>query len=303
MDYDKQEYRKFTSKSECDKYLNILKGILTGLVSDGNVNNQEFSELQNWCSLLGDYCDKKPFNELLPMIFEALSDNILTLEEVYDIVWVIDKFTSKEKNKFYDPITRGLQQLQGFMHGIMSDNILNDFEIERIKVWIDSNDYLEGYYPYDEIHSLLNTVLEDNIITSDERNLLKVYFSEFIDSNSSLEIDFNEIENLKSDYTIDGICSTSPKIDFTDKTFCFTGASTKATRKDFENLIPSVGGNFSKTVTKKIDYLIVGSNGNPCWAYCCYGRKVEQAINLRKKGSKVIILHENDFWDAIENAQ
>lgn len=303
LDYDKQEYRQFTGKSERDKYLNILKGILTGITCDSNVNSDEIEELKNWCSLLADYSNSKPFDELLPLIREALSDNILTLDEVNDILWVIDNFTSNSKNKFYDPVTQGVQQLEGIMHGVLSDNVISDNEIERIKVWINSHEFLTGYYPYDEVSSLLTSILSDKVITDDERNILKVYFSEFIDPNSSIEIDFKEIEILKNDYTVDGICSVCPEIDFTDKTFCFTGASTKATRKDFEELLPSLGAKFSNTVTKKTDYLIIGSNGNTCWAYSCYGRKVEQAINLRKKGSKIIIIHENDFWDAVEDIQ
>lgn len=35
---------------------------------------------------------------------------------------------------------------------------------------------------------------------------------------------------------------------------------------------------------------------NPCWAYACYGRKVEQAIGLRKAGSQLLLVHEADFW-------
>lgn len=299
--YDKQEYRKFTGKGERDKHLNILKGILTGFSSDSNVNSSEIEELKNWCSLLADYADNKPFDELLPLIREALSDNILTLDEIDDILWVIDKFITT--NKYYDPVTRGLQELQGFMHGILADNIIDDIEIKRINDWINSHEFLTGYYPYDEVSSLLTSILSDKVITDDERNILKVYFSEFIDPNSSIEIDFDEIENLKNDYTVDGICSVCPEIDFKDKNFCFTGASTKATRKDFEALIPSIGGTFSKAITKKTNYLIIGNNGNICWAYSCYGRKVEQAITLRKNGTKIIIIHENDFWDAVEDAQ
>ncbi|AVK49925.1 NAD-dependent DNA ligase [Clostridium sp. MF28] len=303
LDYDKQEYRKYTGKSERDKYLNVLKGILTGITSDDEITNNEIEELTNWCSLLADYANDKPFDEILQKISEALSDNILTLDEVSDIIWVIDKHITKSQNNYYDPITHGLQQLQGIMHGILADNVVDDSEIERIKLWIQSHDFLVGYYPYDEVSSLLTSILSDKVITDDEKNILKVYFSEFVDSNSSIKIDFNEIENLKNDYTVNGICSVCPEIDFNNKTFCFTGASTKATRKDFETLIPSLGGTFSKNITKKTDYLIIGGNGNTCWAYSCYGRKVEQAINLRQNGSKIIIIHENDFWDAVEDFQ
>ena len=57
------------------------------------------------------------------------------------------------------------------------------------------------------------------------------------------------------------------------------------------------------SVSKKTNYLIVGDDGNPCWAYACYGRKVEKAINLRKEGAQIIIVHENDFWDEVEESR
>lgn len=90
-----------------------------------------------------------------------------------------------------------------------------------------------------------------------------------------------------------------PEITFEEKTFCFTGESCKTTRLDIALKIQSVGGVYHDTVTRKTDYLLVGSNGNPCWAYSCYGRKVEKAIDLRKEGFPIKIVHENDFWDAL----
>ena len=52
-------------------------------------------------------------------------------------------------------------------------------------------------------------------------------------------------------------------------------------------------------MTQKTDYLIVGNEGNPCWAFSCYGRKVEKAVELRKKGSNIQIINEDDFWNAL----
>jgi hypothetical protein len=66
-------------------------------------------------------------------------------------------------------------------------------------------------------------------------------------------------------------------------------------------MIARAGGIFSNRLTKKVDYLVVGAEGNPCWAYACYGRKVEQATKYRKQGYKVLIVHEYDFWDALED--
>ena len=62
-----------------------------------------------------------------------------------------------------------------------------------------------------------------------------------------------------------------------------------------------LGGSISKGITKTTDYLIVGDGGNPCWAFACYGRKVEAAVQLRKLGHQISLVHEFDFWDFVED--
>ncbi len=50
-----------------------------------------------------------------------------------------------------------------------------------------------------------------------------------------------------------------------------------------------------------MNHLVVGGDGNPCCSYACYGRKVEKAIELRKTGAEIVIVHEFDLHDAIED--
>lgn len=64
-------------------------------------------------------------------------------------------------------------------------------------------------------------------------------------------------------------------------------------------MVTKLGGEVSENMTSKTDFLIIGAEGNPCWAYACYGRKVERAVELRKSGANVLIVHENDFHDAV----
>lgn len=297
--YDSMEYRKYTSKSEIEKSLNTLKGIIHGITIDKKCNSVELDELDAWCDNNSFMEDKKPFNELIPLIHNSLEDNNLSQEEINDILWVCNKFL--ENKNFYDTMTSSIQSLQGIFHGILSDNVIENEEVLALNSWLDEHSYLSGFYPYDEINTLINSILDDGLITDDEKNVLKVFFSEFIDEGISTNIDFKEIEVLKQDYTLDGICATNPSIEFEGKVFCFTGASDKTTREGFSNIVTSLKGEFRNGVSAKTDYLIIGGAGNPCWAYSCYGRKVEQAISLRKKGKKVIIIHECDFWTSIEH--
>ncbi|MHB8077614.1 BRCT domain-containing protein [Desulfosporosinus fructosivorans] len=173
-----------------------------------------------------------------------------------------------------------MQILHGILHGILADNILTDEEIIKLSDWINEHDYLNGIYPYDEIKSLLKSVLSDGVIDEDEREMLKAFFSEFIDTTLSYNLNQNELNALKTKYNVNGICSACPEIIFTGASFCFTGASTRATRSEIKDLIEQTGATFSDSVTKKTDYLVVGDDGNPAWVFACYGRKVEKAISM-----------------------
>ena len=83
--------------------------------------------------------------------------------------------------------------------------------------------FLTGCYPFDEIESLLLTILEDGKVTDDERNILKAFFSNFIDLKSSYNLSSPEMEALKNQYSIAGICAVVKKLILKITYFAFTG--------------------------------------------------------------------------------
>lgn len=295
--YVDMAYRKFTSKSELDTILNTLIGILEGITLDKKITPKELDELRHWCNFYRKYESRHPFNQLLPIIDSALEDNILTDEEAQDIFWLAKNLQNSEG--FYDYITTSLQRLYGLCHGILADNEVTEAEIRNLSEWLAENDDLKGCYPYDEIDSLIISVLADGKIDQDEKNILKAFFGEFVNTSRSLNISRTELDELKSMYNIKGICAACPEMTIEDSTFCLTGSSIFTQREQIKSLIALSGGKFSNTVTKSTDYLIVGADGNPCWAYSCYGRKVEKAVIMRKTGHPITIVHENDFWDEL----
>ncbi|MBO8136758.1 MAG: BRCT domain-containing protein [Desulfotomaculum sp.] len=292
-------FRKYTFKSELDKAIHTLEGILKGIVIDNNVNKKEIEELTAWYNYYKNLVKKHPFSELIPTIAAALDDNFLDDEELKNLLWLCNNL--KPDSVYYDVITNDIQKLHGILHGILADNIITQEEIVGLRDWINENNHLIGSYPYDEINSVITTVLADGVLDEEEKKLLKTLFAEFVDLNVSSTIDKIEISKLKEQININGICATCPEIFIQGRVFCFTGKSSKTKRSVIKDTIESAGGIFKNTVSKQVDYLVVGDNGNPCWAFACYGRKVEEAIKLRKNGHHIMIVHENDFWDSLED--
>lgn len=188
------------------------------------------------------------------------------------------------------------------IHGIMADGELSDSEITTLYAWIKANDFLTGTYPFDEINSLLSVILEDKKITDDERKQLMAFFSNIIDFSASANLSEEDFVQLREKYSVSGICAVCPEIVFKGKTFCFTGESYRAKRSEMAEAVRTLGGIAKSSVNRKTDYLVVGNAGNPCWAYACYGRKIEEAVQLRKEGAPVVIVNETDFWDALDDA-
>lgn len=295
-----KDYRIFAVKAEVHKAVNSLNGILDGIQFDGIISEEEQDEILNWCILHRQFRTRYPFSEIIPVIEHALEDGTLSMDEVKDIQWLCTNILKDDRfESYYDLITSSLQQLHGILHGILADNKLEEVEVANLIIWIDQNEYLRGFYPYDEIYSLLVTAKKDGVITSDENDMLKAFFSNFIDTKMSYNINLDEMNQLREKYSISGVCAVCPDIELENNTFTFTGASSKTNRSELAKIIQQKGGHFSANVTKKTNYLVIGNDGNPCWAFSCYGRKVEAAINLRKNGQKILIIHENDLWDEL----
>lgn len=295
-------YKRFTSRQRIDKAVHTLTGLLRGVSIDDELNAAELAEVLNWCEEYRQLVDRAPFNELIPKIDEVMSDGVVEPEELEDILWLCKNLSPD--GEYYDDITHEIQILQGILHGIMADDHVSVREAIELQNWVDEHSHLKGSYPYDELESLLMAVLEDGQIDEDEQVTLSRFFEDFV-QYSFAKRTRDEAKRVKAaalrEKTLPAICATCPEINFESKAFVFTGTSMKAKRNDIEDHVTRLGGTFNKGLTQKTDFLVVGAGGNPCWAFSCYGRKVERAAELRKEGHSITIVHESDFWDALED--
>lgn len=294
-----RDYRKFTMPAELHKAINTLRGLVAGISADTAVGDSEIAELAHWCELQAHLRDRHPFSELIPVVEEACADGVVTSEEAQNILWLCNNFTAT--GTYYNDITSSIQFLAGLLHGMLADNELADKEILALQNWVNANDFLKGTYPFDEIESLLCDILADGVITAEEKERLMAFMSNIVDFTQSLNLNEFDFAELRKKYSVDGICAVCPEITFEGKTFVITGESYRASRAEIKEKIESFGGVVRSAVSVRTDYLVVGDAGNPCWAYACYGRKIEEAEMIRREGGRVVIVNENDLWDAMDD--
>lgn len=247
-EYETLSYRRFHSKHEIGKALNVLDGLIRGIRIDGVINQDEINELQHWLQINELLINRRPFKEMANYINEAISDGILTQEEQEDILWMCDVYRS---TTFQDFISEDIQILHGLLYGIIADNRIELQEIKGLNKWLANNDYLSGIYPYDEVCSLVTVALKDGKLSKEEQDILKAFFSEFVDTRTSYNLNDRELQKLKKTYNISGICAMCPDIDFLDKTFCFTGMSSRSKRSDIKEIVEAAGGVFTNSISRK----------------------------------------------------
>ena len=286
-----------TALSQADKAINSLKGILLGINMDGVVDANELEELRAWSKKHDDLINRNPFNEFMYIIGQTVENGVPVKETIEDLFWLCQKYETD--NYYYNAVTADLQTLQGICYGIIANGVIKDEEIIELNKWLYENEHLNTFYPYDEIRSLLLSILSDGKIDEEEKIVLMAYFNQFVNLNNfTIKQQVNE---LTKDVAISGLCTSEPDVTFDGKTFCVTGILQRGNRDALKERIIELGGIPTDTVSKKTDYLIVGDNGNLAWAFSCYGRKVEKALQMRKEGHTIVMIHEFDFFDIIDD--
>jgi len=299
-DLDDVSYLRFTDRQRIEKAFHTLEGLLNGIALDGKIEPLEQRELSEWCEEHGKFANRHPFNEIVPNIKTALSDGILTPEELKDLLWLCSNL--KGENPYFDAVTADIQMLQGILHGVTADGKIEKEELTRLQGWISDNEHLSGCYPYDELNTVLSSVLKDGEIDQQEHEQLLQFFNSFVPVSVAKQVRQLSAKPLsKKELTLPGICAMCPTIEFPEHYFCLTGFSSKGRKSDFAKAVTELRGIYVDDVPKYLNYLVVGAMANPAWAFCCYGRKIEAAIELRKTGKRLFIVHENDFWDAAED--
>lgn len=297
---DHQQYIHLARPQRVDKAIHTLEGIFKGVAIDQKINPAEAIELVSWVDDNRDLLGKHPFTEIMPRVEVLIRGELLEPEEHKDVLWLCSNVSSS--SEFFDEVTTDIQVLQGMLHGILADGEITAEEALKLSEWLEVNHHLQGCYPYDELNSLLMSVLKDGKVEAAESKALKDFFEDFIGYSLAKRVSkAREEAKIGIKVRLPGVCASCPDIQFSERVFCFTGSSSRCVRRELAELVIARGATVTDSVSPGLNYLVVGAAGNPCWAFSCYGRKIEEAVHLRREGHRLLIIHEHDFWDAIED--
>lgn len=264
-----------------------LDGLLVGITADHVITEDERWRVQAWLDANRAYRDVQPFSQLSDHLEAALSDGVLTLDEAEDLLFVVRRYTTV--NPHFDALRAGIQSLLGLVAGVAADGELSERELAALSAWMADWEHLKSLFPYDECDALVTTLRTQGARPDALERFHQLVAELPIAGAGGLDA---------SSLTLGGVCAVNPNVEFTDRVFVFTGESSRGTREILEARVHQRGGRSHPRVTRDTHYVVVCDESNPLWAFSCYGRKIEQATMLRRKGHPVQLVHEIDFWDA-----
>ncbi|PZX53398.1 hypothetical protein LV84_03122 [Algoriphagus ratkowskyi] len=155
-----------------------LNGLVNGIAMDGTITKSEYEVLKAWCKTHQSLCSEEPFNTFFEEISSKVKTGTIGSEEIIELQEILEKhalsFQEKDKTK------SNLHFLQGVCYGIMADGDINKYELEKLKKWMDENEYLSATYPFNEIYEVVEHAIGNRKIENEEYMYLSKYFKEFL---------------------------------------------------------------------------------------------------------------------------
>lgn len=184
-------------------------------------------------------------------------------------------------------VDRLADELLGICNGILADGVLTDNEIQFLKNWLDRSIGAMNDWPGNIIRSRIREIIEDGVITEEERQSLIEILTKTAGSNVLL-LNAQGATRLPID-------DPPPVIVFPEKAFCFTGTFFFGTRKACERAVMDRGGRCHSSVRLDTDFLVIGLAATRAWAHSSFGRKIERAVELQKEHQRLRIVSE-EYW-------
>ena len=169
----------------------------------------------------------------------------------------------------------------------MADEVLTDGEIEYLHDWLEDRYAMTSSFPGNVIHERVKEVLEDGVITEEERSHLVETLNMLID---------NRLDDLAEQVDLTELWFDEVGlIDFKKKNFCLTGNFVYGPKEVCQTAIEKRGGIVTSSVSDNSEFLVVGGLRVVEWRSGGLRTQIESAMRLRAKRKSLKIIPEGSW--------
>lgn len=273
-----------------DKLLANLVNIIEGMTCDGQVDAKELLYLDTWLleaeAISENYCVQVIRDKIAAILEDGVIEEVELKQFKDDLLNIQQNLLDIPDVDFYSTES-DKHLLEGLCKGMLANHELTEDEIRYLRWWLSNNGLLKTNFPGKDLYLLIENILADGVVTPDEREELKEAMIAFTGCDLATG-------------AVDGLSIRSPlehvdELKIKGAVICLTGTFLYGSRSVCTAEIEAAGGIVIDDITRKLDYLIIGTLSTRDWRYQSYGRKIEKAIEYREKGNSLKIISE-EHW-------
>ncbi len=205
---------------------------------------------------------------------EFINNDILMAHNAnFDINFIYDEMKENNiepiTNDFIDTLRLARKAFPTFKNHKLK-TLIKELKLSDLKTHRAKADVLLTKELYDNICS---KITKEDLQSINKRKIL------------NLE-DIKKIKEIQNDYIV-------------DNTFCFTGKLEQYERKEAMQIVVNSGGNISKGLTKKVNYLVMGTYDYYQGIKDDKSSKHKKAEEYKLKGCDINIIPENVFYEML----
>ncbi|HEX6038132.1 hypothetical protein [Longimicrobium sp.] len=187
--------------------------------------------------------------------------------------------------------SRSLDELMGFVRGVLADGEVSDAEARSLLAWCTHNPHAVQQWPGREIAARLGRIFADGIVSAEEREDLTSLLQAVSGAAPEIPAGTGRSSRLPLNDPV-------PDLAFVGRTFVFTGQFVYGTRNACEAEVVQRGGHCSSSVSAKVDFVVIGELCSPNWLHTTYGTKIQKAVDYRDDRRLPIAIVPEDAWVA-----
>lgn len=185
--------------------------------------------------------------------------------------------------------TRQIDTLIGMAKVITLDGIVDQKEAEFLQDWLVANHAVLDNPVIGILMDRVSAMLQDDVLDADEAKELLATLRAFTGEAPEATGELLRSSTLPCD-------EPPPAVTIEGRILCFTGTCATGTRRDCQNIVRNLGGEIVNSVTRRLDFLVLGAYVTDSWAHESFGRKIEKAVEYRDiKGTGLAIVSESHW--------
>lgn len=185
---------------------------------------------------------------------------------------------------------RAIAEMVGLIQGIVADGKVSADEAERLAAWTRDNPETAERWPANILTRHLKRIFEDGRVDRRERHRLRAMLEQLAANPAGFAGGFRLATDLP-------ISRPEPPVEFEGQSFLFAGEMAYGPVHACEREVQELGGSCQRAVTRRLDYVVIGSIAAQDWAQQAFGAVVDEVVRYRARGVSIAVITE-EHWAA-----